>query len=107
TPVANLFGLDGLSREVFRAFMLVGAGGYMFAGALFVSNAAFNNLGKPIYSTFCNWFRDGILIYPCCVIMGWWMAAPGVVYGQALAAILAGLAAMIWGWRFVNKLAVR
>ena len=106
-PVAGLFGLDGLSREVFLAFMLIGAGGYMFAGALFVSNAAFNNLGKPIYSTFCNWFRDGILIYPCCVIMGWWMAAPGVVYGQALAAILAGLAAMIWGWRFVNKLAVR
>ncbi|MEJ6710205.1 MAG: MATE family efflux transporter [Amylibacter sp.] len=105
--VAGLFGLDGLSREVFLAFMLIGAGGYMFAGALFVSNAAFNNLGKPIYSTFCNWFRDGILIYPCCVMMGWWLAAPGVVYGQALAAILAGLAAMIWGWRFVNKLAVR
>ncbi len=106
-PVAGLFGLDDLSREVFLAFMLIGAGGYMFAGALFVSNAAFNNLGKPIYSTFCNWFRDGILIYPCCVMMGWWLAAPGVVYGQALAAILAGLAAMIWGWRFVNKLAAR
>lgn len=104
-PVANLFGLEGLSREVFMAFMLIGAGGYMFAGALFVSNAAFNNLGKPVYSTFCNWFRDGILIYPCCVLMGLWMAAPGVVYGQALAAVLAGTAAMIWGWRFVNRLA--
>jgi Na+-driven multidrug efflux pump len=103
--VANLFGLEGLSREVFMAFMLIGAGGYMFAGALFVSNAAFNNLGKPVYSTFCNWFRDGILIYPCCVLMGLWMAAPGVVYGQALAAVLAGTAAMIWGWRFVNRLA--
>jgi putative MATE family efflux protein len=107
TPVANLFGLQGLSGEVFQAFMLIGAGGYMFAGALFVSNAAFNNLGKPIYSTFCNWFRDGILIYPCCVVMGWWLAAPGVVYGQALAAVLAGTAAVIWGWRFVGRLAVR
>lgn len=106
-PVAGLFGLEGLSREVFLAFMLIGAGGYMFAGALFVSNAAFNNLGKPIYSTFCNWFRDGVLIYPCCVMMGLWLAAPGVVYGQALAAILAGTVAMTWSWRFVNKLAVR
>ncbi len=106
-PVANLFGLEGLSRDVFLAFMLIGAGGYMFAGALFVSNAAFNNLGKPIYSTFCNWFRDGILIYPCCVLMGLWLAAPGVVYGQALAAVLAGSAAMIWGWRFVGRLAAR
>ena len=106
-PVANLFGLEGLSRDVFLAFMLIGAGGYMFAGALFVSNAAFNNLGKPIYSTFCNWFRDGILIYPCCVLLGLWLAAPGVVYGQALAAVLAGSAAMIWGWRFVGRLAAR
>ena len=103
-PVADLFGLVGLSREVFLAFMLIGAGGYMFAGALFVSNAAFNNLGKPIYSTYCNWFRDGILIYPCCVMMGLWMAAPGVVYGQALAAVLAGTAAVFWGWRFVERL---
>ena len=38
--VATLFGLVGLSREVLLAFMLIGAGGYMFAGALFVSNAA-------------------------------------------------------------------
>jgi len=106
-PVANLFGLVGLSREVLLAFMLIGAGGYMFAGALFVSNAAFNNLGKPIYSTFCNWFRDGILIFPCCVMMGWWLAAPGIVYGQALSAVLAGAAAMIWGWCFVGRLAVR
>lgn len=103
-PVAALFGLEALARDVFLAFMLIGAGGYMFAGALFVSNAAFNNLGKPIYSTFCNWFRDGVLIYPCCVMMGWWLAAPGVVYGQALAAVLAGCAAMIWAWRFVGRL---
>jgi len=106
-PVVTLFGLDGLSREVLLAFMLFGAGGYMFAGALFVSNTAFNNLGKPIYSTFCNWFRDGILIFPCCVMMGWWLAGPGVVYGQALSAVLAGTAAMIWAWRFVDRLAKR
>ena len=105
--VATLFGLVGLSREVLLAFMLIGAGGYMFAGALFVSNAAFNNLGKPIYSTFCNWFRDGILIFPCCLMMGWWLAAPGIVYGQALSAVLAGTAAMMWGWCFVGRLAVR
>ena len=105
--VATLFGLVGLSREVLLAFMLIGAGGYMFVGALFVSNAAFNNLGKPIYSTFCNWFRDGILIFPCCLMMGWWLAAPGIVYGQALSAGLAGTAAMIWGWCFVGRLAVR
>lgn len=104
-PVATLFGLEGVAAEVLMAFMLIGAGGYMFSGALFVSNAAFNNLGRPIYSTFCNWLRDGVLIFPCCVLMGQWLAAPGVVYGQALAAVLAGTGAMLWGSRFVRRLA--
>jgi Na+-driven multidrug efflux pump len=103
--VADLFGLQGVSIEVLMAFMLIGAGGYMFSGALFVSNVMFNNLGRPIYSTICNWFRDGILVYPCCAVMGWWMAAPGVVYGQVMAATLGGLVAMAWSWRFVARLA--
>ena len=38
-------------------------------------------------------------------MMGWWLAGPGVVYGQALLAVLAGTAAMIWAWRFVDRLA--
>ena len=106
-PVAYLFGLEGTAADVLMAFMLIGAGGYMFTGALFVSNAAFNNLGRPIYSTACNWLRDGVLIFPCCVLMGKWLAAPGVVYGQALAAVLAGTAAMIWAARFVRNLHAR
>ncbi len=104
--VARLFNLGPEATAVLTAFMLFAAGGYIFAGALFVSNAAFNNLGKPLYSTACNWFRDGILIYPCSLAMGWMLAAPGVVYGQALAAILAGSVAVVLGWRFVGRLAV-
>ncbi|MCP5071864.1 MAG: MATE family efflux transporter [Rhodobacteraceae bacterium] len=105
--VARLFNLGPEATVVLTAFMLIAAGGYVFSGALFVSNAAFNNLGKPIYSTACNWFRDGILIYPCCVAMGWLYAAPGVVYGQALAAVVAGSVAVFFGWKFVVKLAAR
>ena len=101
-----LFNQGPLAGEVIVAFMLIGAGGYIFAGALFVANAAFNNLGRPIYSTLCNWLRDGVLMFPCTLVMGWWLAAPGVVYGQALAAIIVGSFAAIWGWVFVNRLAV-
>ena len=103
-PVAALFGLGPDAAEVLSAFMLIAAGGYVFSGALFVSNAAFNNLGKPLNSTACNWFRDGVLMYPCAIGMGYVLAAPGVVYGQALAAILAGTIAVIWASRFVNRL---
>jgi len=103
-PVARLFGLGPEASEVLGAFMTVGAGGYVFAGGLFVANATFNNLGKPLNSTLCNWLRDGVLIYPLALSMGWLLAAPGVVYSQAIAAVLAGTFALIWATRFINRL---
>jgi hypothetical protein len=33
-------------------------------------------------------------------------AAQGVLYGQMAASIIAGLFAMIWGWRYVSRLEV-
>lgn len=106
-PIARMFGLGVEATEVLSSFMVIAAGGYVFTGALFVSNAAFNNLGRPLYSTACNWFRDGVLIYPIATAMGIAMGAPGVVYGQAIAAMIAGLAAVLWGWRFVNGIAAQ
>lgn len=41
------FGLTGQGADVIRAFTSVGVGGFVFVGALFASNAAFNNLGQP------------------------------------------------------------
>jgi putative MATE family efflux protein len=104
-PIARLFNLGPEATQVLGAFTLIGAGGYVFTGALFVSNAAFNNLGRPLYSTACNWFRDGLLIYPCAATLGAIWGASGVIYGQAVAAAISGTFAVIWGWSFVNKLA--
>lgn len=100
-PIARLFGLGPEATLVLAAFTIIGAGGYVFTGAMFVSNAAFNNLGKPLYSTVCNWFRDGILIYPCAITLGTAYSAPGVIYGQAIAASISGTLAVIWAWWFV------
>lgn len=106
-PIARLFGLGPEATLVLAAFTVLGAGGYVFTGAMFVSNAAFNNLGQPLYSTACNWFRDGILIYPCAMAMGAAFGAPGVIYGQAIAASLSGTVAVIWAWWFVLRKANR
>ncbi len=104
-PIARLFNLGPEATQVLGAFTLIGAGGYVFTGALFVSNAAFNNLGRPLNSTACNWFRDGLLIYPCAAALGAAWGAPGVIYGQALAAAISGTLAVLWSWSFVNRLA--
>lgn len=98
-----IFRLEDLAAKVLIAFLLIGAGGYLFTGGTFVSNAIFNNLGRPINSTWCNWLRDGVLMWPSCWAMGLWLGAQGVVYGQAMASVLAGIVAVAWAWRFVGQ----
>lgn len=104
-PVTRAMKLTPQAAEVVHAFTHVGAGAFLFASALFVANAAFNALGKPMRATGMTWLRDGVLVLP----LAWWLTdpfeAPGVVYAQAAAGALAGLLAAVWGWQFVRALA--
>ena len=105
TPlVIDAFGLKGEGAEVLHAFTLVGVGGFIFIGALFVSNAAFNNLGRPGRSTLVNWLKDGVLSWPAAVWLSAGFGATGVIYGQALAGAVAGTLAVAWGWLHVRAL---
>lgn len=99
------FGLTPLGADVVEAFAYVGAGGFVFAAALFVSNSAFNALGRPSWSTLTNWVRDGLLTLPLALVMAGWFAAPGVIYAQALVNLVVGAVAAYWGWRYVVGLA--
>ena len=62
--IAQSFGLVAVGTDVLRAFTYIGAGAFLFSGALFVSNAAFNNLGKPLRSTLTSWLQDGVCTLP-------------------------------------------
>jgi Na+-driven multidrug efflux pump len=105
TPhVIAAFGLTGVGRDVIGAFTLVGVGGFVFIGALFVSNAAFNNLGRPAWSTLVNWSKDGILSFPAAALLAGWFGATGVIYGQAVAGAVMGVIAATWGWFYVKGL---
>ena len=107
TPVVTeLFGLTGQGADVLYAFTSIGVGGFIFVGALFVSNAAFNNLGKPARSTLLNWAKEAALGWPAAVVMAGAFGASGVIYGQAAASALVGTLACIWGWFFVHNLQV-
>jgi Na+-driven multidrug efflux pump len=102
--VSQMFGLTGQGAEVLRAFAGVGVGAFMFVGALFVSNAAFNNLGQPGRSTLVNWMKDGVLSWPAAMLLAGSFGAAGVIYGQALAGAVMGVLAASWGWRYVARL---
>jgi len=105
--VVHAFGLEKEASEVIRAFSLFAAGSYVFTGALYVANAAFNSLGRPGFSTLFNWIRDGVLVLPLATLLSAAFGAAGAIYGQALAGVLAGSAAALAGWIFVRRLQAR
>jgi len=105
TPlVIDAFGLAGQGADVLRAFTLVGAGAFIGLGGLYVSNAAFNNLGKPGRSTLLGWIKDGALSWPMAAGLASIFGATGVIYGQAAAGAVMGALAAFWGWRYVAQL---
>jgi len=105
--IQRAFALAPDGVEVLRAFVTVGAGSVVFSAALFVSNAAFNALGRPGRSTLVNWLRDGVLTLPLALWGAAAFGAPGVIYAQAVAAVVVGLGSAIWGWVYVRRLAAR
>ncbi|MEL7139177.1 MAG: MATE family efflux transporter [Pseudomonadota bacterium] len=87
------FGVTGAGEEVVRAFTTYGAGAFLFTGWLFVSNAACNNLGRPLWSTGFNWSRDAGAIPLLAAIASAGILSLGpqtAVAIQALAAVLVG-----------------
>lgn len=98
----GVFGLSAEGAAVYKAFAYYGSAAFVLVGALFVSNATFNSLGKPIRSTMANWTRDGLLMLPAAWLGAAWFAAPGVVYAQALAGGLVGALAALWSWHFLR-----
>ncbi|TMV08072.1 MATE family efflux transporter [Ruegeria sediminis] len=105
TPaIAGWFALPDAAVKVLAAFTVVGAGGFVFASLLFVSNAAFNALGRARRATMTNWTRDVVLTLPAAIWLASTFGAPGVIYAQALCSLIVGLAASFWGWRYVGTL---
>ncbi|MFT5005079.1 MAG: Na+-driven multidrug efflux pump, partial [Paracoccaceae bacterium] len=102
--VITSFGLGAEASKIISAFTLLAAGGWIFTGALFVANSAFNSLGRPLWSTLFNWSRDGVILWPLAILFSGWFASTGAVYGQALSGVIVGTAAAITGWLYVTRL---
>lgn len=101
--VVRSFGLHDDGADVVYLFSYYMAGAFVFTGALFVSNAGFNNLGRPLWATVANWLRDGVLMFPLTFGLGAVMGAGGVVTGNALANVVAGTFAALLAWRFIQR----
>ena len=103
-PIITSFGLSAEGAAVVRSFTRIAAGAFVFTGALFVANATFNNLGRPLWSTAANWFRDGVLMFPLGFALAAAFGAEGIVWANALANVIAGTVAAWLAWRYILKL---
>jgi len=93
-PLIRAFSLDGVAAAMVHAFCSWIAASFFFMGALFVANAAFNNLGRPLWSTGFNWGRATLGTIP----FAWWGAQYGaveVLAGQAAGAAIFGTLALV------------
>jgi putative MATE family efflux protein len=102
--ISHVFGAVGASQELISFFCLFVAGSFLFNGMLFVANAAFNNLGFPLYSTISNWSRSTLGVIPFVSLGASWYGATGALAGSGLGAVLFGLAAAIVCFRVIKDL---
>ncbi|MEO0816082.1 MAG: MATE family efflux transporter [Pseudomonadota bacterium] len=101
--ISRGFSLSDEGAEIIFWFALVVAPLFIFNGTLFVSNAAFNNLRRPLFSTALNWGKNTIGVVPFIYVGGQIGGAPGVLIGQALGGVLFGILGFWLAYRLVNR----
>lgn len=103
-PIIALFGATGEAAALISLFCVVVAGSFLFNGALFVSNAAFNTLGYPQLSTILNWSKATLGTIPFVLIGAELGGANGILVGQAVGNVLFGTAAALIAFRVISRL---
>jgi Na+-driven multidrug efflux pump len=103
-PIASLFGAEGEARDLILFFCYFAAGSFLFYGAIFVSAAAFNNLGYPTYSTVFNWGRSTLGVIPFVWVGAKYYGAEGVLAGWALGAVVFGVVSMVVCFRVIGRI---
>lgn len=104
-PIAGAFDATGETADLIVFFCRRLPPMFLFLGALFVANAAFNTLGRPHYSTALNWGRATFGTIPFVqagAILG---GAAGVLAGSLLGGLIFGILAVCLAYRWIDQLA--
>ena len=102
--IADLFRARQQAHELIVFFCVFVAGSFLFNGALFVANAAFNNLGYAFYSTALNWGRSTLGVIPFVWLGRHWYGATGALAGYGLGVVLFGVLGCMLSFRVIARL---
>ena len=89
--IVQLFHAQGETAELLTFVCAYGGVLWLFLGAIFVANAAFNNLGFPLLSTLFNWGRTTL------------GTLPFVTIGTARFGPEGGYVGLILGWSLLER----
>ncbi len=91
--IADAFQATGLTRDILHLYCGPYAMIAFFNGAIFISNAAFSNLGRPKVAPRLNWLKSTIGLFPFLAAGSYLFGLYGVAFGILLnAALFAALA---------------
>jgi putative MATE family efflux protein len=102
-PIADLFGAQGIGRDLIYLFCGPLSLVWVFNGIIFVSNAAYNNLGHPFYSTWINWGRNTLGIIPFVYIGSNLWGAQGVLIGQSIGGVFVAVVSIYLARRIMSQ----
>jgi putative MATE family efflux protein len=95
---------QGQAVEVVGFFCVWLAPFFAFMGALFVSNAAFNKLGRPQLPTYINWARATLGTVPFVMLGAEMDGAKGVLIGQTAGSVIFAAVAVALCYRYIAQL---
>lgn len=101
--IADVFSATGTARDLIYLFCGPLSLAWIFNGVIFISNASYNNLGHPFYSTWINWGRNTLGIIPFVYVAAQIWGAEGVLIGQMMGGAFAALVAFILSERLMKK----
>jgi Na+-driven multidrug efflux pump len=103
--IAEAFRASGRTVDIVVFFCTFIAISWAFTGAQFVSNAAFNNLGRPNLSTLFNWSKATLGTIPFATYGAMLGGPEGVLIGTAIGSVIFGVASTWWAYRIANRIA--
>lgn len=103
--VAAVFSATGEAVELIGYYCIWMTPLFGFLGGQFVANAAFNNLGKPQFSTMLNWSRATAGAMPLVMVCAYYEGAKGVLLGYSLAGVIFGTLSVFLCYRHIGNMA--
>jgi putative MATE family efflux protein len=103
TEIAEAFNATGIAHDEIVFFCSYLAISWIFVGALFIANSAFNTLGYPKRSAAFSWGRVTFGTVPFIHLGAEWGGWQGVLIGNAMGVAIFGALALAFAYRVTSE----